>query len=383
LSDLGIVWLHIVLPETLAETLAPVTEDWGQIGRDEETQSRTMLNDRKGLFAQFVSSIDGRPGRVNFIHSMLPHMAFEYVPSGRRYRRPDYESVIYRRSRLFERSSAAYADSVHQRHLAQVAFVDRLVGDLVARLRKVGAYDKALVVITADHGASYREGRSRRAPEKRNLSDILLVPLLIKLPGQRSGEVIDRIAETVDVLPTILDVVGATASFHLDGRSLADNRVPERASRTFIWRNRQNVAVRTVDDMSGQVTESLERKESRFGRGDPAGLYAPPNARHLLGARRSALHAASHVAVSIRGRAQFQDVNLAADPLPLYVAGLLETTRPEPLAVAVVVNGVVAAITHSYRERGAHRFGTLIPESSLRNGRNVVAGVALDEPPGR
>ena len=379
LSDLGLVWLHIVLPETVTETLPPVTEDWAQFGRDDSTRSGEIQDGREGLFETFVSSIDGRAGRVHFIHSMLPHMAFEYVPSGRRYRRPDYESMIYRRSRLFERSSPAYADSLHQRHLAQVGFVDHLVGDLIARLRSVGAYDQALVIITADHGASYREGRSRRDPEERNLSDIIRVPLLIKFPAQRRGEVVDRIVETVDILPTILDVVGAKASFHLDGRSLVDGRAPARTSRTFIWRNRLNVEVRTVDDMSAQSAESLMRKEARFGRGDANGLYAPPGARHLLGISRSALHVASDVRVSIRGRAQFQAVNLAEDPLPLHVGGLLETTRPESLTVAVVVNGVVAAVTHSYRERGAHRFGTLIPETSLRNGRNVVSAVALDE----
>ena len=379
LSDLGLVWLHIVLPETLTETLPPVTEDWAQFGRDDSTRSEEIQDGREGLFETFVSSIDGRPGRMHFIHSMLPHMAFEYVPSGRRYRRPDYESMIYRRSRLFERSSPAYADSVHQRHLAQVGFVDHLLGDLIARLRSVGAYDQALVIITADHGASYREGRSRRDPGDRNLSDIIRVPLLIKLPGQRRGEVVDRIVETVDILPTILDVVGARASFHLDGRSLVDGRAPARTSRTFILRNRANVEVRSVDELSVQSAESLARKESRFGRGDLTGLYAPPTARHLLGASRSTLHVASDVRVSIRGRAHFQAVNLAADPLPLYVGGLLDTTRAEPLTVAVVVNGVVAAVTHSYRERGAHRFGTLIPETSLRNGRNVVAAVAVVE----
>ena len=85
---------------------------------------------------------------------------------------------------MFEGVSAAYADTLHQRHLAQVGFADRLVGDLIARLREVGAYDKALVIITADHGASYREGRSRRRPQpqRQNLSDILQVPILVKLP---------------------------------------------------------------------------------------------------------------------------------------------------------------------------------------------------------
>ena len=157
-------------------------------------------------------------------------MPFEYVPSGRRYSAPDFQNTRVQGSVLFEKASAALADTLHQRHLAQVGFVDRLVGDLIARLRSTGAYDEALVIITSDHGASYREGRRRREPRpaQQNLSDILQVPLFMKLPGQQQGEVVDRIVETVDIFPTILDVVGAKASLRLDGRSLIDGRDPGR-----------------------------------------------------------------------------------------------------------------------------------------------------------
>ena len=257
--------------------------------------------------------------------------------------------------------------------------MDGLVGDLTRRLREVNAYDKALIVITADHGASYREARSRREPEEgRNLSDILRVPLFIKLPGQRRGEVVDRIVETVDILPTILDAVGAKSSLPFDGRSLIDPGVPARSSRTFIWRNRQNVTVRTVEDLSAEAADSLSRKEQRFGRGDLMGLYAAPGDRHLIGMSRSALRSAGDVRIRIRNSVEFRAVHLGRDPLPLYVTGILDTSRPDPLTVAVTVNGNVAAVTHSYRERGAHRFGTLIPERSLHDGRNVVAALVID-----
>ena len=381
-SDLGIVWLHIVAPRGLVEELPPVTEDWAGFGRADASESIDVAGSRDALFAQFVSSIDGRPARLHFIHSMLPHMAFEYVSSGRRYRRPDYESFIYRRSRLFATASAAYADALHQRHLAQVGFVDRLVGDVIVRLRNIGAYDKALIVITADHGASYREGRSRREPEEgRNLSDILRVPLLIKLPGQPGGEIVDRIVETVDILPTVLDAVGAKPSLPFDGGSLIDPRVPARASRTFIWRNRQSVTVRTVPDLSAETAASLARKEQRFGHGDLAGLYAAPEDRHFIGTSRSALHAAAGVRVRVRSSRQFRAVNLGREPLPLYLTGIVDTSRPDPLTVVVIANGTVAAVTHSYRERGAHRFGTLIPEASLRDGRNSVTALVIDQQP--
>ena len=377
LSDLGLVWLHIVLPEALAEGLPPVTEDWAEFGEHRETDPAGGRGNRRDLFAQFVSSIDDRPARLYFMHAMLPHRPFVYVPSGRRYPDPD-NAATYRRA--FEGTSPGFADAAHQRHLAQVGFVDHLIGTLVSRLRQQEVYDKALVIITSDHGASYRNGRSRRQPQmQRNIADILRVPLFVKLPGQRRGEVVNRIAETVDILPTILDVVRAKAPPPLDGRSLIQSQAPH-ATRTFIWRNRSNVEARTIGDgdFSADGAESLEWKERRFGRGDPAALYAPPGLQHLRGQSPSAIHAAPDVKVAIRNPGQFDGVDLTRDPLPLYVGGVLRTSRSDPLTVAIVVNGVVAAVTESYRQRDVQMFGTLIPETALRTGANPVTAIVVD-----
>ena len=301
-----------------------MTDDWAEFARTRETRTEIRTS-RGGAFAEFLKSIDGQPARLHFLHLVLPHMPFEYVPSGRRYRGPDYQTHMFRGKRLFEGMSAAYADTLHQRHLAQVAFVDRLIGDLVLRLREVGVYDEALVIITADHGASYREGRGRRQLQRRNLSDILLVPLLMKVPDQRRGEVVDRIVETVDIFPTILDILGANASLRLDGRSLIDGRAPARSSHTFIARSQFNASARTYGDLSADRAASLERKERRFGRGDRTALYAPPGARHLLGRNvsRSPMDVARDVQITIRNPGQFEAVNLSRDPLPIYVGGVL------------------------------------------------------------
>jgi hypothetical protein len=333
------------------------------------------------VFAQFVQAIDDHPRRLYFIHEMLPHMPLEYVPSGRRYARPDNENQLFRRDRLFEGASATYADAVHQRHLAQAGFVDHLLGDLLSRLREVGLYDKALIVVTADHGASYREGRLRRQPQQdRNLADILRVPLFVKVPGQARGEVVDRIVETVDILPTVFDVIGAKSTLRFDGRSMIAPAAPPRTTRTFVWRNRSNVDVRRFGDLTAEIAVSLERKERRFGRGDVAGLYASPDVQHLLGAEATsaAVTRARDVPVTVRNPRQFRAVNLTRDPLPLYVSGTLETSGAEPLTVAVAVNGVVAAVTRSYGHRGSQVFGTLIPETSLRAGENDVAAFVVN-----
>ncbi len=377
------MWLHIVLPAQLSDGLPPVTEDWAEFVQPRETRTATPRS-RGAAFAEFLSSIDDRPSELHFIHLILPHMPFEYVPSGRRYRGPDYGTRIYREMELFERASAPFADTLHQRHLAQVGYADRLVGDLVARLRKVGAYDKAVLVVTADHGASYREGRPRRQPiRRRNYSDVLRVPLIIKLPGQSKGEVSERIVETVDIFPTLLDALGADVSLRLDGRSLIDERVPARTSGTVIQRSRLNTRAVAIGDLSADQAESLARKARRFGRGSFAtSLYSPPELRHLLGlnVNQMQLSQVQDARVTIRDPERFEAVTLASDPLPLYVSGALSTSLRAPLTVAVVVNGVVAALTQSYDERDAQSFGTLIPETSLREGRNSVRALVVEGP---
>ena len=56
--------------------------------------------------------------------------------------------------------------------------------------------DRCLLIVTADHGVSFRAGHSRRLPDAANLSDIASVPLFIKLPGQTEGRVDDRNVES-------------------------------------------------------------------------------------------------------------------------------------------------------------------------------------------
>lgn len=379
-SDLSLVWLHIVLPVPLTDTLPPVVGEWAEFGRRPGTPRPGIRRGREGWFAQFLSAIDGEPARMHVIHLVLPHMPLEYNPTGRRYSAPDFQNTRVAGSVLFEKASAALADTVHQRHLAQVAYVDRLVGDLMARLRSTGAYDDALVIITSDHGASHREGRRRREPRpsQQNLSDILHVPLFIKLPGQKQGEIVDRIVESVDILPTILDIVGAKTSSRFDGRSLIGGRHPGRES-AFL-RGRPNVRPRRVGDLSADRAASLERKERRFGRGDLRGLYAPPTSWHLLGTAVSsaALKPAMDVEVTVDNPSQYESVVRDRDPIPIYVSGVLETSRADPLNVVVVVNGTVAAIAQSYHARGGHMYGTLIPETMLRDGKNSVTAFASD-----
>jgi hypothetical protein len=252
----------------------------------------------------------------------------------------------------------------------QVGFVDSLVGRLVGRLRALGVYDQALVIVTADHGASYRESTPRRGISIRNLADIVRVPLFIKLPGQRDGAIVDGIAESVDVLPTIADVLGMRLPFPVDGRSLVGER-QARTSRTFIDRSALRITTRDVTKWGPSSQVSLTRRMARFGVGAYDPLYAVPGTADLVGQPPGAFdRRAGDVQIMLRDAKALADVDIAAPTLPLHIRGRVLGRVTNPLAV--VVNGRIVATTRSYQERGASVFSTMIPEGALRPGRNDV-----------
>ena len=90
-----------------------------------------------------------------------------------------------------------------QQYMLQTAYVDRLLGRMLNRLRQVGLYDRAAIVVAADHGIAFAPGQDPRLAQLPTLGEIAGVPLMIKAPGQLDGRVDNSNVHTVDVLPTL------------------------------------------------------------------------------------------------------------------------------------------------------------------------------------
>src|SRR5215211_3764507 len=229
-KDITIVALHRVSPDGLENRLPAVNQGFGNFagqGRDapagggEVAVPGTAFADRPGHFDRFVRGIDGEhPHSLNFLHVLLPHTPWQYLPTGQQYPPPGGQEVPGVDGNGVWTKDRALPEQAFRREVLQVGYVDRLVGRLVDRLRATGLYDRALLVITADHGISFRPGTSRRTASGPAAADILGVPLLVKLPGQRHGGIDDRRATTADVLPTIADALGVRLGWRTDGRSL-------------------------------------------------------------------------------------------------------------------------------------------------------------------
>ncbi len=104
----------------------------------------------------------------------------------------------------------------------EVAWSDELVGRLDAALERLGLKDETLLVVTSDHG----EGLGEHGETVHGFfvyQSTLRVPLLLRGPGLTPGTRLAVTARSVDLAPTLLELLGAKApaAVGFSGRSLA------------------------------------------------------------------------------------------------------------------------------------------------------------------
>lgn len=108
---------------------------------------------------------------------------------------------------------------------AELRWVDRQFGRLVAALREAGYYDRTLLVVTSDHGEGLEDGLARHGWYHHRIlyQEQIHVPLIVKPQASARGPRDVRVGElvrTVDIYPTILDYLDVGQREPIDGRSL-------------------------------------------------------------------------------------------------------------------------------------------------------------------
>lgn len=101
----------------------------------------------------------------------------------------------------------------------EIAFMDRYVGRVVELLKIYGCYDRTLIIIAGDHGEAFGE----KVEQGHGLflyEMSLRVPLIVVGPGLPSGQVISRPVRLIDIMPTIIDILGVKQTPEVDGQSL-------------------------------------------------------------------------------------------------------------------------------------------------------------------
>lgn len=114
---------------------------------------------------------------------------------------------------------------------------DSAVGQVLATLRSTGRFDNSLIIITSDHGEAFME-HGMVGHNTTLFDEMLHVPLMIRLPGGAIPEGFDhnRLASTLDVVPTVLGYLGAVPDGNLGGVDLVRTVPDPEGSRILFLR---------------------------------------------------------------------------------------------------------------------------------------------------
>jgi sulfatase-like protein len=319
-------------------------------------------------------------------HALFPHGPWMFLPSGKQ-ARPTVKDPVPGLNSPRGFHDRSLTDHNHQRYMLQLGYTDRELGHLLARMDKAGILDRSLLVVTADHGMAFEVGVSdRRRVTESNVDEIATQPLFIKAPGQRKGRVDRSYVRTIDILPTLADILNIRLGYHVDGRSAFSRatrrrrfvRLPTRSFDRIIkigarsWERRRRANIRHRTALFGTGIRSL------LAYGDPwASVYRIGPQRDLVGRPLASLRVTGRgkARASIAAARLTRSVSLSSTLLPTQIGGRITGgRRGAHRDVAVAVNGTVWAVGRTFYLRGSRSesFDAIVPDTALLAGRNDV-----------
>ena len=101
-----------------------------------------------------------------------------------------------------------------------IRYTDDKIGEFLSHLKDSGLDDQTLVIITSDHGEEFKE-HGRLGHGQLYYRPNLHVPLILRIPNfLKKGIRINELVQSIDLLPTILEIAGLPAHPNVQGRSL-------------------------------------------------------------------------------------------------------------------------------------------------------------------
>jgi arylsulfatase A-like enzyme len=190
-----------------------------------------------------------------FVHYMDPHDPYFVHPfNGEGYARVANPNP-----------PAELAEKLHRVYAGEVAYLDEHLGVLFDDLRKRGLWDRTLVVLTADHGEEFHE-HGGWWHGTTLYDEQVHVPLLVK-PARYTGpgKVVEELATSLDITPTVLASARLPLPGTLQGHPLPlDGGIPSARQSVF-----------AEEDLEGNVLQAVRTRESKLisaNPGNPRGL---------------------------------------------------------------------------------------------------------------
>ena len=161
-----------------------------------------------------------------FIHLWDVHFDFIPPPPYDQMFDPDYDGQVTGVNFIFNEAVHAKMPQRDREHIValydgEIAWTDAHVGKILDNLDALGLRESTIVVLLADHGTELFDHGSKG--HRHTLFDELIrIPLIVRYPGHiPAGQRYGQQARMIDVLPTVLELVGLPAPTDVMGQSLA------------------------------------------------------------------------------------------------------------------------------------------------------------------
>jgi hypothetical protein len=382
-TDIVFIYLHLLLPSSYrADYLPPLDTGWKGFGQHGEGKLNGFFQlaakrydaNRSQEFKHFIDKVDSEPRTLDFIHILLPHTPYQYLPNGMSYQGNEEEGLVPP-NRSWAKSEYLVR-LAYQRYLLQLGHTDGLVGELLEKLKAVGKYDEALIIMTADHGISFTPGEPKRFLTEKNVVDVMRIPLFVKLPHQRQGYVSDRPVSNSDVLATIADVLDEPLPWPSDGVSVFATGAPRERTQ---FDDASDQSWKSVDALRPRV----EWQANAFGDAPLRDLSIRGSHDMLLGKNAltvGASEANAKVYWQSGDTGHFNNVDLESAWIPAMLEGSIAGLEAKEVDIAISLNGIIAAVVPTYSKGGEpHHFSALLPYKLYRQGRNDLNLYMVDK----
>jgi hypothetical protein len=299
---------------------------------------------------------------------------WQYLPDARRYRRQANDPIPGLSNQSYKWTSQL--DVLLQRHFLQTGFADHELQRLWKHLKDEGMWDKSLIVVAADHGVAFPHARERRRLTRENAGEIAPVPLLIKAPGQKTAKVNRSWVSTIDILPTIFDVLNLNPRVHMDGRSAYSEQVKRSQTLKILLRGSFKELNIPEADFVRERQKIIERNHALFGTGSdgPGRIYRIGPNQDLLG--KSADQAdLDPLDVDLVYKADYKDVDLKGPFIPSFVVGRVQDGGDGGRQIAVAVNGKIVGVGETFKLAVGdddELVAVMVPPDSFKQGSNDV-----------
>jgi arylsulfatase A-like enzyme len=247
-SFLTLSWLRDlgVYPTLLGEQMyADLSVIFPFLGFPQRTSYYGESDDTLDLAKQTISRL--REPFFLFIHFHQPHDPYASPSIRTRIKRFLAQFGALKPSEL--KTFAAYSpesqpmvDNYKRQYEAAVQRVDSALGELIGWLEAKAWFSNSLLIVTGDHGESFERGYMNHGEELYENSTH--VPLLIRFPGQRSGQRATELVQSLDIGPTILRALKLSVPPWMEGQPLLLETPPEeRATVTVNYKRPENDTV--------------------------------------------------------------------------------------------------------------------------------------------